>query len=74
MDIVVHADGYLPVHTRAYTFTDSKVVVKLTKVTDKKTLFGYREELPDAGGPPAGDGGARPPGPVPARDAGAPDR
>jgi hypothetical protein len=55
MDVVVRAKGFLPVHTRAYTFTDTKVFVKLTPVEEKKTLFGYREEIPDAGVP---DGGA----------------
>jgi hypothetical protein len=54
MDVVIKAQGYLNVHSRAYTFTDSKLYVKLTKVEDKKTLFGYREELPDAGAPEAG--------------------
>jgi hypothetical protein len=54
LDVVVRSKGYLPVRTRAYTFTDSKVFVKLTPVEEKKTLFGYREEIPDAG---ATDGG-----------------
>ena len=36
-----NATGYLPVHTRVYTFADDKVYVKLTAVADKKTLFGY---------------------------------
>jgi hypothetical protein len=65
LDVVVRSKGYLPVHTRAYTFTDTKVFVKLTKLEEKKTLFGYREELPDGGLPEAGAGN---------RDAGAPDR
>jgi hypothetical protein len=69
LDVVVRAKNYLPVRTRAYTFTDSRVDVKLTLVEDKKTLFGYREELPDAGlseaGRPGGaDGGAPPAPPV----------
>jgi hypothetical protein len=71
LDVVIKAKDYLPVHTRAYTFTDSKVFVKLTPVEEKKSLFGYREEIPDGGlaeagaapplvGPPAPpDGGAR---------------
>ena len=68
MDVVVKVQGYVPVHTRAYTFTDSKLYVKITPVEEKKTLFGYREALPDAGPPEAGapmgpvlppDGGAR---------------
>jgi hypothetical protein len=53
IDIVVTAQDYLPVHTRAYTFTDGKLLVKMTEVEAKNTLFGYRQELPDAG-PEAG--------------------
>jgi hypothetical protein len=58
LDLTIHASGFLPVHTRAYTFTDSRVAVKLTPPTEKNTLFGYREEPapppnPDAGAPPA---------------------
>jgi len=54
LDVVVRSKGYLPVRTRAYTFTDSKVFVKLTPLEEKKKLFGYREEIPDAGTPEAG--------------------
>jgi hypothetical protein len=54
MDVVVRAKDFLPVHIRAYTFTDTKVFVKLTAVEEKKSLFGYREEIPDAGLPEAG--------------------
>jgi hypothetical protein len=50
LDVTVHAHGFLPVHTRAQTFEDSKVAVKLTRIDDKATLFGYREPL-DAGLP-----------------------
>jgi hypothetical protein len=56
MDLAIRASGFLPVHTRAYTFTDSRVAVKLTPPTEKNTLFGYREEPapnPDAGVPGA---------------------
>ena len=54
MDLAIRATGYLPVHTRAYTFTDSRVAVKLTPPAEKNTLFGYREDptpSPDAGVP-----------------------
>jgi hypothetical protein len=70
MDVVVRAKNpaknYLPVRTRAYTFSDTKVLVKLTLVEEKKTLFGYREEIPDGGLSEGGrpDGGAPPPPPV----------
>jgi hypothetical protein len=51
LDVIVRAAGYLPVETRAYTFADSKVAVKLTPPDQKKTLLGYREAPPDAGAP-----------------------
>jgi hypothetical protein len=55
LDLVVKADGYLPVHTRAHTFGDDTVVVKLTPTSAKSTLFGYKQELPpeDGGAVPA---------------------
>ena len=54
LDLTLRASGFLPVHTRAYTFTDSRVAVKLTPPSEKNKLFGYREEPapnPDAGVP-----------------------
>ncbi len=56
LDLVIRASGFLPVHTRAYTFSDSRVAVKLTPPEDKNKLFGYREEPapnPDGGLPAA---------------------
>ena len=50
LDVVVKSDGYVTVQTRAYTFADSKISVKLTKLEEKNTLLGYREELPPDGG------------------------
>ena len=50
LDVVVRAEGCVPVQTRAYTFEDSKVAVKLTPIDQKNTLLGYREELPAADG------------------------
>ena len=57
MDVVFKSQGYVTVHTRIYTFTNSTLAVKLTPVDKKNTLYGYREELPpdDAA---AGAGGA----------------
>jgi hypothetical protein len=54
LDLVIRAGGFLPVHTRAFTFSDSHVAVKLTPPSEKNKLFGYREEpaqIPDAGAP-----------------------
>jgi len=55
LDVVVKSDGCVTVQTRAYTFEDSKVSVKLTPNDQKSTLLGYREEQPETdGGVPAG--------------------
>ena len=62
LDLTIRASGFLPVHTRAYSFTDSRVAVKLTPPSEKNKLFGYREEPaanPDAGVP------ATPTAPIP---------
>jgi len=61
LDLVIRASGYLPVHTRAYTFSDSRVAVRLTKPEEKSKLFGYRQEPP-----PAIDGGVPAETPAPA--------
>ena len=65
LDLVVRAAGFLPVHTRAYTFSDSRVAIKLTPVSEKNTLFGYRAEVPPEGAI-SPDAGAPPPAPPPA--------
>jgi hypothetical protein len=61
LDVVVRAEGCVPVQTRAYTFEDSKIAVKVTPNEEKNTLLGYREEIPasDGGMSGAPDGGAR---------------
>ena len=56
LDVIVRATGFLPVQTRAYTFADNKVAVKLTPPDQKKTLLGYREAPPDAGAPATAEG------------------
>jgi hypothetical protein len=68
LDLVVKSDGCVPVQTRAYTFADNKLAVKLTPLEEKSTLLGYRAELPppdagapaDAGAPPADPDAAAP--------------
>jgi hypothetical protein len=50
LDVMVYAPGYIPVQTRAHTFSDNKVSVKLTTPEQKQTLWGYRAPL-DAGVP-----------------------
>jgi hypothetical protein len=56
LDVVIRANGYLPVHTRAHTFSDSKVIVKLTPPDQTTTLLGYRVPI-DAGVPVLGPDG-----------------
>lgn len=48
LDVIVRANGFLPVHTRAHTFADNKLQVKLTRPDQKSTLLGYRAPI-DAG-------------------------
>jgi len=54
LDVVVRAAGFLPVQTRAHTFEDSRLEVKLTRPDQKSTLVGYRAPI-DAGTPMAED-------------------
>lgn len=51
LDVMIQAPGYLPVQTRAHTFEDTQVIVKLTTPENMPTLWGYRAPLPppDAG-------------------------
>ena len=57
LDVTIRAPGFLPVQTRAQTFGDTRLAVKLTRVDQKATLFGYRVPLDDAGVPLVTDGG-----------------
>lgn len=55
IDLVVRDDGYFPVHTRAYTFKNDAVMVRMTKLEDRLTLYGAKHEAgdtPDGGVPP----------------------
>lgn len=56
LDVVVRAPGFLPVQTRAQTFADTRLSVRLTRVDQKATLLGYRAPL-DGGMLLGGDGG-----------------
>jgi hypothetical protein len=59
LDVVVRAAGYLPVQTRAHTFEDTTLQVKLTRPSQRSTLVGYRQPI-DAGAPLGADGGVPP--------------
>ena len=65
VDLILRAKDYFPVHARAYTVKNDVLSVKLTKLTDKMTLFGAKQEIPepDAIDPlsPATAGNATPP-------------
>lgn len=52
LDVIVRSEGFIPVHSRAYTFDDSVLEVKLTPVEKMDSLYGYKQPLPpppDAG-------------------------
>ena len=57
MDLVLRAQGYLPFHTRAYTFKNDSLSIELVRIDKKDTLLGARKAPP---APP--DGGAAGPG------------
>jgi hypothetical protein len=59
VDLVVKNDGFFNVHTRAYTYKNDVLYVKLTKLADKMKLLGAKQEIPPPEGMP--DGGVPPP-------------
>jgi hypothetical protein len=59
LDVVVRANGYLPVYTRAHTFSNHEMLVKLTTPEKQYTLLGYRAPI-DAGVPEAAGDAAVP--------------
>ncbi|HEY1587829.1 MAG TPA: hypothetical protein VGH63_19150 [Polyangia bacterium] len=66
VDLVVRGEGFFPVHTRAYTFHNDVLYVRMTKLEDRMTLFGAKRDVNEA--PPGGapDGGtAAPAGTIP---------
>ena len=59
VDLVVRSEGWFPVHTRAYTFRNDVIYVKMTKLDDRKTIYGAKQDAepppgstPDGGVPP----------------------
>jgi hypothetical protein len=63
LDLIIQCEGFVPVQTRAYTFGDTKLIVKLTPLDQKNTLLGYREEVPPPAPPPTGGDGGVPAAP-----------
>jgi hypothetical protein len=65
VDLVVRSDGFFPLHTRAYTFHNDVLYLRLTKLEDRMTIHGAKREAnePPPGGP---DGGSPPPSTIPA--------
>lgn len=61
MDLTLSASGYLPLHVRAYTFSDDTINARLVSNAEKTKVFGYPASL-DAGvtedAPPAVPGEA----------------
>jgi hypothetical protein len=47
LDVVIRAGGYLPLHTRGFTFEDYTVSARLTPTSARHTLFGHKFD-PDA--------------------------
>jgi hypothetical protein len=56
VDLIVRADGYFPLHTRAYTFRNDGVWVKLTKLEDRMNLFGAKHDANETPAPTPPDG------------------
>ena len=54
VDLVVRAEGFFPVHTRAYTVKNDVLYVRMTKLEDRMKLFGAKQEIETA--PPGGEG------------------
>ena len=53
VDIAFKLSGYLTVNTRVFTVKSTKLIVKMTHVSQANTVYGYREKIPpDAGVPP----------------------
>ena len=49
LDVVVRAQGFLPVNTRIYTFLSENITVSLTRLGEESQLFGYRRQLDSEG-------------------------
>jgi hypothetical protein len=63
LDVIVRTANYMPVQTRAHTFSDTRVLVKLTPPERKNELLGYR--IPLEAGVDGGEAGVAPIGEMP---------
>jgi hypothetical protein len=69
VDLVVRLEGHFPVHTRAYSFRNDTVYVKLTKLEERMSILGAKEPPPPppptTPPPEAAPGAPEPPAPAP---------
>jgi hypothetical protein len=66
VDLVVKLEGHFPVHTRAYSFRNDTVYVKLTKLEERMSILGAKEPPPPPPAPTPPEGAPAPAGtPVP---------
>jgi hypothetical protein len=72
VDLVIRSAGYFPIHTRAYTVKTDVISVKMTKLTDRMSLFGARQEIPEEQPTSPLDPNAPPPSTAPVQPAPAP--
>ena len=55
VDVAVRMGGFFTVNTRIYTLRDDTLSVKMTRLSDGHTLYGYKAPLKGAAPPPARD-------------------
>lgn len=60
LDLTLTAAGCLPLHVRAYTFSDDTINARLVRNSEKQSVFGYPASL-DAGVPPEAPAPESPP-------------
>ena len=71
LDLTLTAGGYLPLHIRAYTFSDDTVNARLVPYSRRSSVFGFPAAL-DAGVPAPPSDGVAPSAPVPSTEASPP--
>jgi len=46
VDLVLRAQGFFPMHTRAYTTKNDLIGIKMIKLTDRMAIYGAKQEIP----------------------------